>query len=511
MELFTPQELWKNYNRELPVEAAVVKEIKTDGRTERSVYFGGAPCRQGRVRVFARLLLPEEKNPPVIIFLSEKKRNIETAYFDWVDKGYAVLALDYAGKRAGKLRHTIYPRCVDAYWERDEIVVPQNPFTSDRYYWTTCVLHAVTYLEQCDDVDSSRIGLIGDRCAAAVIWMAAYLTNLKAGITYFGNEYGGENEVYLQYKACLDSRAYAKNNFPILIQTDSNEKGGSLDFLSVQQIAAADSCLSVHPRTCGCIGVEQVKNAELWMNALLRNDWARPVSPMLNLIESDGSLYAEIIVSSETSVDIYYSSGEIPEYRNWRNAEVTRVAGKYLAKLDVYNPELTIYAFAVAAFKDGYTLSSPVIAKQPQKLGVVANESLRSRLVYQSENGKDSWFKEGVGEDNVGVGVGPYGLDGVCGDRLKTYKISEERYRAEPDSLMQIIMYSPQKQDAEIALITEDDEYVCVKPLALTDEWSTFTLSGKDFKSVKGSITPDKAIALEIRGKDIIINSLIWV
>jgi len=265
MDIITPQQLWEDYDWSQPPNHTVISKNQTkDGHSIR-LFYNGYALSDTKVRIYARLVLPQgeinldnqsagqicsrqniqsdqkntndeflegsnqlinnnvgEKKPPVIIFLSTFDKDIDTIDVSFLtSKGYAVLVVDYAGGIGQKTRYTVYPKTLDAYWENQPELIklpPTSIKTSCWYYWTTCVLHSVTFLQNCSLVDSDKIGIFGVDQGAALVWKSSFCQQIKAGTTFFSGDLMGSGEDMLLYKASLDSRAYAKNNFPILMQ-----------------------------------------------------------------------------------------------------------------------------------------------------------------------------------------------------------------------------------------------------------------------------------------------------
>lgn len=513
--------MWDKYDRSTSLETMIVREDKTE-YIDRKLYFSGFRAEGGTVRCYARFLIPQpstlnSQTTPVLIALLPKDNDIDRADAQKIlQAGYAVLLLDYSGKSDKKSRYTVYPHSINPAWESDPDTIkkpPADPKASCWYYWTTCVLHALTYLE--NEGYGGRIGLIGIGEGAGPVFKSGLTQGITAGATFFGGDIPDTGDELLAYKAALDSRAYADGCFPILINASSNEKNGALDYLNELYTVSPLSRFSIFANAETAISENQRISVKKWFDYFFYDIGELPHRPELNAFCSEGALYAEMD-GDYKDVKIYYAEDRPAFCRNWVRAEVNKIGeSKYLARLRVADPSVGILLFAAVTRADGFTLSTQLACKNPQKLGVKADGE-KNRVVYRVESAESTWLVQNGGFFETGfleIKKGPFDLEGICGGELVSFAAGDTRFRGGNESLLQVIINSPTPQDAEFTITVLDSapvEYKCKKPI-MSGGWSTVTLSAEDFKSQKGVPSFNKAVGLAIRGKGVIINSVVWI
>ena len=532
MEILSPQSLWSDYDRTaLPLDVSVLtSETRQDGTLSERLYFSGERTASGVTRIFAHLWLPKERKPPVIIAMCDLGDDIDK--FDaeqYLESGYAVLAVDYAGQRDGKERFTIYPKELDgaAYFKHPDALslIPSNPEQSCRYIWTTVLLRAITKV-QSDERLSDSIALIGIGAGGSQVIKASAIEDLKCGITIFTTDpalKAGDDEI--SFKACMDNGSYVSlSRFPMLSVLCSNDSDGFFDRMSAVYAGTGDKYyLSVGERVGRAVLAKQQTCIRAWLNRYLKMGLPLEIAaPEITARESERSLYYVVKADMRLAVEkvelFVAHSIEIGEFRNWRNVKLLSAGeGEYIAKVPVYDTMRPVYAFASVVYEDGFTFSTPLLVKTPALMGVHADNFVKSRLLYDSDSGTDDFVSPGGGDDIV-MRSGAYDILGVCaeGGELATYKPGDIQFRADESSVLQLIVYSEKEQEAEFAVRTRERggeaEYVCRKKMERSGNWTKFTLSAEEFKSGEGALHSfASAVYFCVRGKGILVNTMLWV
>jgi len=558
VEILSPQELWQDYDREIEPDETVIKQSE-DGLV-RQVYFDGLPLKDGsRVRVYAKLILPDRRSEvkrgneewraesgvegsgtvennnldmtltphftlhtphfPVIIYAGGTNEDIDQTDVSYLtDGGYAVLLVDYAGDTGRKARYTLYPTGIDAYWLDGKKQPPREIKSNCWYYWTTCILAAATYLEKSELINRDKIGFLGTNEGAHLAFKASVASPIKCGVTFFGGCIAdGDGEQTLEFKAALDSRSYAATAYPILINAAANSRLSSFDYLRELYDSAPKAAFCVCPDSEGAASLYQRGNVLPWFDAVLAEKYVKTPRKELSVFGSGGAVYAEVNTKTD-KVEIYCAEDGPAFCRHFKNLAVERAGeNKYLARPDIFDPTRPLLFFANLIYGK-FTFSTAVVVRQPVKLGV-AGGGVKSRLLFQSEGesgeSENSGFllpDGGFFEERRLLSVtGPLGLSGICGDELITFKPGDSKFRAIEGSLLQLTVSANVAQEIEICMIDKTGgERFCVKRIP-AGQWVTFSLCAEDFKSLFGAADFSQIVGIKIKGKRIILNSMLWV
>ena len=513
----------------MPLDVSVITSTQSDGLTVERVYFSGERTGDGVTRIFARLWLPKENKPPVVIVMNELDVCIDEFELGSLARlGYAVIALDYAGERADKERYTIYPKALDFanYHKHPETVhsFPSNPKLSCRYIWMTVLMRALTLAEE-DARMSDNIAVMGIGEGASQIFKIAALEDLKCGVTVFSTKEEEAGVEDIGFKASLSNSGYASMcRFPVLNAVCSNDHDGYFDRISATCRTADKYYLTTGQRVSKALLARQRSCIKRWLNRHLQMGLPLDIKPPEILArESEKQLYCDVKADPRenvTKVDMFVAySMEIGAFRNWRKiTPLSSGAGEYLAKVPVYDATRPVYAFASVTYEDGYTFSTPQLTCTPALMGVKSQNIVRSRLLYDSDGGTDDFVSPQGGDEAVEMRKGAHDIEGVCSlsGELATFKFGDEQYKADTGSVLQLIVYSDKEQDIEFTVRTSERggevEYVCRKKLEKDNNWTKFTLSAEEFKSREGALdTFSDAIYFSIRADELLINTMLWV
>ncbi len=526
----TPQGLWKDYNRKaLPLDVSVVSCLEKDEIKIERLYFSGERTAHGVTRVYARLWLPKEQNPPVILLMNELDSSVdECDCLPLAKLGYAVLVLDYAGENEKRERYTLYPKALDFanYFKHPETVdcFPANPKQSCRYVWLTVLMRAITFVEE-DKRLSDTMAVMGIGEGGSQVFKIAALEDLKCGVTMFSTHEHEPKVDDLAFRACLDNSGYAKMcRFPILNAVCSNDLDGYFDRISATCRNVDKYYLTTGQRVSKALLSRQKNCIKRWLNRYLQMGLPLDIKPPeISARESERQLYYTVKADTRENIvktDLFIAySMKAGAFRNWRQiSTLTAANGEYIAKVPVYDASKPIYAFASVTYVDGNTFSTPLHTCTPALLGIKEQKIIKSRLLYDSDSGTDDFVSPQGGDEAVVMQGGAYDIEGVCSlsGELATYKFSDIQFKAEQDSVLQLIVYSDVEQELKFSVRTEEDEgnveYVCVKKLEKDNNWTKFTLSADEFKSSEGALDSFKgAIYFSVRGDRLLVNTMLWV
>jgi len=161
----------------VPLDVKVEETKTADGLTTERLSFASEKHADGKVeRVPALVVRPEkaDKKLPAVIVLHGTGGNKESErgwLNDLAKRGFLAVAIDarYQGERAGGAKGAAaYVDAITRAWEAKADEPREHPF-----YYDTCwdIWKTVDYLQQRDDVDPERIGVVGISMGGIEIWL----------------------------------------------------------------------------------------------------------------------------------------------------------------------------------------------------------------------------------------------------------------------------------------------------------------------------------------------------
>ena len=532
MSIITPSQLWESFDRHTPLCPTIVSQKDTPFIDKR-LYFSGLKTESGCIRIYARFLsVPSDavQNNPALILLPPAHQSIDTMDAEQLlalfDNRYSILLVDYFGAGTQKTHHSIYPKAKNNYWKTDLYTCPTDIKTSAHYYFTTCALFALSYLEEYYkdlNIDKDKLGILGINEGASLVYKASIDKGIKCGATFFCGDLFGANQDNIAYKAALDSRVYAaKTDFPVLINAATNQKGGEFDYLNELYLSGEQSRLSIFALSSNAVSDEQRDNLIKWFDLAMNNGCQKiPCRPKISASVSEGANYIELEGEFD-NVKMYIAESGIADYRNWKIIKHTKISeNKYLARLDGSSQDHKLFASVLT--KCGFNLSSEMI--DIAAVRNVADQTKRGRIIYKIGYKDSGWLIRGSDFFKTDVPIiakGPFELEGIKAKRLTTYAAGDMINRGEAGSLLQIVLHTKVPSVVEFILTTSHQsldtscqpstEVFRHKKNIIEKDWAMISLSPEDFKSAKGLPVFDRVIGIELRAEeDVLIGSVIWV
>jgi len=530
MEIKTPLTMWNNYDKSGNTNETIVSHADCGDYDEYHVYFNGDIVSDGITRIYAKFYTPKTETPvPAVLFFDDSKNTLGFEHIKvLLDEGFAVLYVDYLGKREGVCRYTLYPDSIIGSKQKG---LCENLRESKFYVYGCIGLKALNYLQSKEIVQSNNIGVLGVGNASSIVWTLAVKEKLKAGMTFYGGGFvWDENRTdprYLLYKAAFDIRSYALHaQFPVLIQAASNEKNNALDYLTELYDCSDKHYFSIAPRARRAVATAQKKNLKYWFSQMLINNQVLPTAPEINARQSDGKLYYDLDINEEQEVSfvkLFTSQGdEEAAFRNWSEQKVEKVVpGKYISRVDVYTENEPIRAFAVVKYLHSLYLTSSVLLKMPMQMKVIA-EKQTSRLIYDNDMGLDDFlvpndYDVKYNEEKLVMRKGPYDIEGVCSmtGQLTTFKIGDYKYKGNSDASLKILLSVENTCNVTFTVMDKERTvYSCVKECAKEDGWCSVSLAPFDFKSQKSVLSNwNNVVSITITNEEtkLILSSMLWV
>ena len=536
--VITPLQLWNNYDRKiLPLNKSLVSFSEKDGIKTSYYYFNGEAAADGVTRVYAKLVQPAEKSDTAIIVMDDVYRGIELFDCDkYLDAGFSVLLVDYAGINPNAARYTIYPKSLflgNAFENPDSInSIGETVKVSSRYIWATDAMRGITFLEE---LGYKKIAMIGVGDGGHQVYKAALFENnlVCAAVKYSGTLAKTDaelNENELAFKTALSNISYVPHvKCPILFQITSNEQNSGFDEMNELFVALEENekFLAVSPRCDKMTEPSQKYNIPRFFSSVINGEKI-PKCPTLLFKGSEKNLYAEISADNSfkiSSATLYVAySQTVSAYRNWHTQPLEKIGeDEFLSKIPVYSASDPVYAFVNIRYEDSITVSSKTVSVIPSSLRVEPVAAPAIRRLYDNEMGTSDWIilqneQAGKSDDaTLTMENGPFDISGVtCStNKMATLTLADSRFKGNSDSVLQLVIYSPENQKLTFSATSSGDftKYYCQKQISPVDNWARFSLSPQDFRSESGILQNlSNIITFEIDGESkFLINSVLWV
>lgn len=552
--VLSPKSLWSTYNRTLiPLDVSEIRTFTNEHGTEKFVYFNGEASSHGCTRIYARLLIPIEKTDKLVIVFPEPAQDIGVTDFSpLLDKGYAVLEVDYAGNSFDRQRFTIYPDMLSFanYDESTLFSASETPQKTCWYIWTAIALRSLTFAES---ENFRKIAMFGVGIGGAHVFRAAALSSLPVcAVSLFSpGFFMSDDPSMLNVSASLDVSGYAPLlKIPFLQICCSNDADSSLDdIVELNEQTGGRSILYISPRNDR--GKTDIISSDIFSFLSVYLDGEKSfdpdhfhfftkttaekmsigeqsapteeiggIAPPLTLTANgaEKKLYYSLQCTEKLKDAVIYISHGItnPAYRNWRVLPTEKVGeNEYIGYTEVYSADKPIFAFACVTTESGFAFSSPIVKKIPEQLHMTPTTIAKRRLVYDSDMEIDDFFTLGSAPA-LTMKTGPFDIGGICSQSvICTYKIGDATFSGPSDGVLQLLLFSPVSQKIKFSVIDGEQftTYSCEQNVSPETDWTKIMLPASQLKSSDGSLPGwDHAIFLRIDSQEeIIISSLLWV
>ena len=559
-KILTPSILWNDFNDSLPLDTEEkLTTTSENGVGFYDVHFSGRETSVGRVRIFARFCRPceGEKFPTLLVLPDARETFCDELMQRFASRGFAVLMPDYRGKYGDEIgSYTEYPSDIPyadfAQAGRHMYYADATAKETSWYEWVAVARYCVRYLKSRMDVE--KIGVLGLKRGGEVAWqLMATSSDLSCGVTvcaggwmtYRGkNKFGDGGDTQLnderyRFLAAVDAQAYAPGvHCPVMMLNSTNDKNFDADraFDTFARInPEMDKTFHFATRYEGYIGNSSLANLDLFMDKYLRGRAVFMPSPIEITVEedADGELTARLTMDPNgevTECSVYMAEDNLNSAtRDWSMCPMkSRQKNEAVFRLNAYRKAKIVFAFAKAKYSCGFCVSSKIAVKRVEKEYV--NLQPQSRILYNNKNGTDSFIfdrSDGVFlADSIAVDdrplvemiEGAHGIMGVSSSLgLKTYKISDGRYKPADNAFLKFDIYAPTPCVIEVTVKTEkegEEVYSCSLHTGGGEKWHNHILYSKDFKNAVGKPLAqlNQGLSLSFNGASLFaLNNLLWV
>ena len=520
----TPEQLWAGYDpNNGDFKEEIVAEATKDGIYSRDSYIS-CYVLDSEIRVFClyKVRAGAVKVPGLLNV--HGWMGAASIPQDYVNDGWAVMSFDYCGQTGDRKHFTKYPDALRHGNMDRNVCGPVNsqtldgkPITNPRqtsdYIWYAIERRVLSYLEQQNEVDKSRIGAQGYSYGGTLMWPLGTDPRVKAIVASFGigwNEYYRSRQVWMYnvpyveppktpgeeiYLAAIAPEAYVPAiTAPTLFLNGSNDHHGGHErgLESFKRFKpGVPWAFAIQAR--GHHDTDKVgQDAKLWLEKyVLGRELAWPDHPRSELtLDSEGVPQLVVMPAAADrvkKVEIFYALKNPCSFnRSWRDAAAMRQGDRWVGTLPVLNVEDYVFGYANVTYDNTIVLSTDFNAAIPSKLGNAKATDKPSDVIASSSYAE--WT-------NVAEVEGPKGIKGFRSTNNQrgsgTEQLYDPKWRAPANVSLGFKCYCTEPQTVLLAA-GDHGQYAVELEITASDEWQEMVvpaarmISKFDQKPMKG-------------------------
>lgn len=555
--ILTPVTLWKDFDDTLALNEELVSQREENGAVIKDVYFYGRQTQKGRVKIYARYVVPKGATSfPAVMILFEAGMDFDEFFIaHFVNNGYGVLCVDYCGEN-GKELYTQYPDDIDYanYTRAGTHIDHADPTARETswYEWAAVARYGVRYLKEQQGVTAT--GAIGLRTGGEVLFKVAPYAPLEcmisvcaAGWLAYRNmkryadesEHAFDRERY-RFIAGIESQSYAPYiKCPVLLLSAVNDVKYDHDrvydtFCMLNPEIEKAILFSAHGN--GLIGGHSVQNLDLFLDKYLKKRSVFISKPLVIESKEDekGNLVVEVKCDAAGEIDgcgiFYTEKADDSSTRDWTRVmgEVENGKNTFTVPLAVYTESKKALVYGFAKYSNGFSVTSNIKEVLLEKQ--YKNSCLKSRIVYNNADGYNGFvglrrYSQTVADcfmrdssSNVKLLAGYGGIKGITAPTgIISFRVGEPRYNAPEGVSLCFDAYC--KEDARLSIAfyldaREEKGYFADVTVESGGKWKSFVLNPLDFKSPNGASLNDFSSVVSIAffsEKEVLVNNVLWI
>ena len=413
----TIAELYANFdpNKE-PLNVKVIREWQENGITLQMLTYTVGTFKGVKSQMGAYYAFPtqhERKLPGLLYMHGGGQRAQKETVVAAAKNGFAGISINWGGNKmddqgandpgtdwgavdATQQHNDHYGSCQPDAKTIDSFESPRN---SNWYLIVLAAKRAISFLQQQEVVDGTRIGVFGHSMGGTLsVMVAGCDPRVKAAAPSCGGVGAAPEALYARpgnaarprnnsqiYMSLIDELSYLKNiTCPIIYLGPQNDFNGLVDelFMNWSQIGSKQVAFALSPHLNHRHDSTAAFDDYLWFEDHLKAAVKMPETPSLHveLKGPNGLPVATLKADAPDKIDrafIFYSIDPNGQFRFWRTAEATRAGDVWTAELPLLSADLPLYSIANVYYQfPEIKLEGPPWSKSPDK-----NFLLSSRLV----------------------------------------------------------------------------------------------------------------------------------
>ncbi len=520
--VLTSQTLWEGYNpaaEQLDID--YIKQTEQGNIVVKTLYFTGRTLPSGtKSRVFATLCYKKvAEDKPAVLVVSDYTKPIEPDTLrDIASRGFVAMSVDLAGTREDGL-HTLYP---EELWYCNKNDAPTMFEIADTaretklYEYTVCCRRAITYLLQAEHVAQVSVLTAGKGVYVGIMVLGVD-DRVANGAILFGNLYrnfpvidndenvldAGRDELERhiaydtkrqQWTLGLAPQTYAQQiKVPVYVINSANSPFADIVQTSKTTLRLnADSRLLILPTCMDYLPRHYVDGVLEWLNGYA----PQPKSEIKSFRDGEGNYCISVKTTKPMNKTyLWYCTDVDSRAKHWTKANLTQGEEGYVAKLDLYERECNVGAFAT--FEGDVAVSTPLLTEKVvaanvvKALNIIFSGTNKQTLVPLTDSGK--WWNVDL-EPQLDKGY--LNILGAKGRILATFAINDKSIRINQSFTVVFDVCSSVKQQIKLVAVTafgeKNYQYSQYAPLVGNGKWEHVTFDKINFhREGDGKQLPD--------------------
>lgn len=506
MELLTNKTLWEGFDACAEQLDVTVAKIAIDDKfTFKKIYFTGRTFASGRkTRVCANVCYPNKKPVKSVLLIGESNNVTSQDLYDIAQNGFLAMSVDVDGRTSNGCG-TMFPEEVDycnAVANKDLFFFDGTVRNSKLYEQSLCCMRAITYLVECENVQTISVVTIGNYSTVGAI-VCAQDNRVTNGMFLFGtlNVDYPDADIVVDDKASLQDQfahddksqawtmglapqSYLMNiTVPVYVVNSANSH--AVDVVEVSKAFNRlndQSRLLIIPDLFDCVDARYVKNIINWCKGVnAQQDYD------IDYFEQNGDYFVNVKTSAKLAdTSVWYCTNANLRAKHWVQAKLQQTDDGYVAKLDLYEQNCNVVAFVQIA--DKLTVSSTLL-EIPVKN---ANVKMANSIVFTGEGNREFIA---VSDPHVWMFTkaepkrkkGYLDIVGAQGNCLATFALADACVKKNSSFAVSFDICATEQQPLTIAVVCNygitNDVYVATKQLVGDGKWQRITVETADFLS----------------------------
>ena len=531
------QTLWEGFDPSAEqLDTVVLKKDNVDGVVTKSLYFTGRTLPSNtKSRVYAQVCYKgRHTGKPAVLVVSNYSHTIcEQALVDIANRGFVAMSIDFAGRREVGL-HTLYPDELD-YCNADVahtiFEIFDTPRETKLFEYALNARRAITYLLQEEKVASVSVLTAGKGVYVGIIVLGED-SRVSNGAILFGNlnraypDATAEETEDLERNIAYDNRrqvwtlglapqTYASQiKVPVYIVNSANSP--YVDLMQANKMflrVNSDSRLLILPNTIDYLPEGYVDGVIRWLKG--------KQAPTKSEIKSfwDGEDFCLKVVTEHPigKTSLWYCTND-GVAKHWVKAQLNQTDNGYVAKLNLYQKECTVSAFAL--FDGDISVSTTVftehvVAKSVKKAANnIFSGAGKQMLIPLPTDGQ--WWNVHLQPE---LTKGYLNILGAKGKALATFAINDNSIITNQAFTVCFDVCSETRQQVKVTAVCKfgdiNECYCQSKEVVALGKWERLNFDWTNFHSVKEGkqLSETKKVEMLVISaeSEIIVNNIFLV
>lgn len=539
-QLYTSKTLWQDFSPTAePLDVNVMNTCEEGNVVTKNVYFTGRVFDGiSRTRVFATVCRPTDKTTKrAVLVVNDYKKPIDSAVLkDLAKRGFIAVAIDFAG-RCKKGLHTLYPEIIDycnADVAPDMFTIIKTARETKFYEYALNCMRAITYLIEAEKATKISLMTVAKGVRVGMIVMGADKRLCNGAVLFGGlrtkypmenadsdiltdkdelNEHLEESDKSQKWMLALSPQAYASQiDIPLYVVNSANSMYVDvLESNAMYNRINDNSRMLILPLSIDFLPADYSQSVISWMQG---SKIPKEVE-LSSFYDKNGDYNLKLKTDKDPSqVSIWYCANSGTRAKYWMKANVTQGDNFLFAKLDMYENNCDLLAFAVL---EGETAISTPIFEENVK---VNNVKPPNNILFSgagSQNLISVSYKEWWNADTQGkLAKGFLNIVGMKGRALATFALNDKSVRRSLSLMCSFDICCSAKQVLNVTAVCNfgktNDHYRQQVELLGDGKWQRVIIEGAKFRRVddgKSLLEKDLVDLLIIHADDeFIINNI---